>query len=114
MNKFKALSSILRVIKFHFNEYSFQDSLTRKDYKATTCRQVFDDSFEDRKINEIFQNDRVTSKSEKNDYSFKDIIAKKLSIYEGFKEVSFSFLYFIFKNYCDMEKTLTKALGVSF
>ena len=55
MNKFKALSSILRVIKFHFNEYSFQDSLTRKDYKATTCRQVFDDSFEDRKMNEIFK-----------------------------------------------------------
>ena len=49
----------------------------------------------------------------KNDYSFKDIIAKKLYIYEGFRAVSF-FKYCFCKNRCDMETALTKALEVSF
>ena len=46
---------ILGTFKFHFKEFSFQDSLTWEDYKATTYRQVFDGSFVDRKVNEMFQ-----------------------------------------------------------
>ena len=53
LNNFDSVS-ILRGFKFHFKEFSFQDSLTWKDYKAKTCRQVYDDSFDDRTINEIF------------------------------------------------------------
>ena len=94
----------------------FQDSLTWEDYKATTSRQVYNDSFIDRKVNEMFQFETFKmiglQVKVKNDYSFNDI-AKKLYIYEGFRAVSF-FKYFFCKNCCDMEKALTKALGVSF